>query len=60
MFGSLGLQEILLIAGIGLLLFGARRLPEVGKSLGTAIREFKNAARSLTDADDGRNPKTRA
>jgi len=59
MFGSLGLQEILLIAGVGLLLFGARRLPEIGKGLGKAIREFKNAQRALTaPPDDGPQPPT--
>lgn len=42
MFG-LGFQEILLILLIALLLFGARRLPEIGKALGKAINEFKKA-----------------
>ncbi len=42
MFG-LGFQEILLLLLIGLLLFGSKKLPEVGKSLGQAIREFKKA-----------------
>ena len=43
--GSLGWGEILLIAVIVVLLFGARRLPEVGKGLGEGIRSFKNALR---------------
>jgi sec-independent protein translocase protein TatA len=42
MFG-LGFQEILLILFIALILFGAARLPEVGKALGKTIREFKKA-----------------
>jgi len=42
MFG-LGIQEVLLIAVVALILFGAARLPEVGKSLGKAISEFKKA-----------------
>ena len=49
MFGNLGFSEILLIAVACLLLFGARRLPEIGASFGKGIREFK---RSLTDAGD--------
>jgi sec-independent protein translocase protein TatA len=49
MFGSIGLQEILLILLIALLLFGARRLPEIGRGLGKGIREFKKASRELTD-----------
>ena len=40
MFG-LGGTEIIIILVIGLVLFGAKRLPELGKGLGTGIREFK-------------------
>ncbi|MCX5778684.1 MAG: twin-arginine translocase TatA/TatE family subunit [Elusimicrobia bacterium] len=42
MFG-LGFQEVLLLLLIALLLFGAKRLPDVGKALGNSIREFKKA-----------------
>ena len=42
MFG-LGFQEILLLLLIALLLFGAKKLPEAGKAIGQAIREFKKA-----------------
>jgi sec-independent protein translocase protein TatA len=47
--GSMGWTEVILIAFIFLLLFGARRLPEVGQSLGKGIREFK---KSLTNPDE--------
>jgi sec-independent protein translocase protein TatA len=47
--GNLGFTEILLICVVVLLLFGAKRLPEVGASIGKGIREFK---RSLTDTQD--------
>ena len=40
---GLGFQEILLLFLIALLLFGSTRLPEIGKSLGKSIREFKKA-----------------
>ena len=40
---NLGLPEILMIGGIGLLVFGPKRLPELGKSLGKGIRDFKKA-----------------
>ena len=42
MFG-LGFQEILIILLIALLLFGASRLPEIGRALGKTIREFKKS-----------------
>jgi sec-independent protein translocase protein TatA len=40
MFG-MGMQELIIILVIALLLFGAKRLPEVGRSLGRAINSFK-------------------
>ena len=46
---NLGFTEIMLILLVVLLLFGAKRLPEVGASIGKGIREFK---RSLTDTQD--------
>ena len=47
-FANLSFWEILVILLVVLLLFGAKRLPEMGQSLGKGIREFK---RSLTDVD---------
>jgi sec-independent protein translocase protein TatA len=47
--GNLGFGEIMLILVVVLLLFGAKRLPEVGSSIGKGIREFK---RSLSDTQD--------
>ena len=47
--GNLGMWEILLIVLVVLLLFGAKRLPEVGSSIGKGIREFK---RSISDTQD--------
>lgn len=37
----MGTQELLIILGILILLFGAKKLPELSKSLGTSIREFR-------------------
>ena len=45
MFGSFGWQELILILLIVLLLFGAKKLPEVARSLGKALAEFKKSAR---------------
>jgi len=47
--GNLGFTEIMLIVVVVLLLFGAKRLPEVGASIGKGIREFK---RSLSDTQE--------
>ncbi len=46
---NLGLPEIILILAVLLLLFGAKRLPEIGKSMGKGLREFKSATKGLTD-----------
>jgi sec-independent protein translocase protein TatA len=47
MFGSIGLPELLLIFIIALLLFGPRKLPDIGKSLGKAMGEFRRASNDL-------------
>jgi sec-independent protein translocase protein TatA len=47
MFG-LGPTELLIIAVIVLLIFGAKRLPEIGKGIGGAIREFKNVKKEAS------------
>ena len=49
MIGNLGFGEILVILLVVLLVFGAKRLPEVGASIGKGIREFK---RSVTETND--------
>ena len=52
MFGNIGFPELVIIMAIALVLFGAGRLPEVGKSIGNAMREFKRAVSGLTDDDE--------
>ena len=47
MFGSLGLPELLMIFAVALIVFGPRRLPEIGKTLGKALNEFKKATDDL-------------
>jgi sec-independent protein translocase protein TatA len=49
MFG-LRPEHIVLIVIVALLLFGPKQLPELGKSLGKAINEFRNAGKETTDA----------
>lgn len=48
MFGNLGATEIIFIMVIVLLVFGAKRLPEIGQSLGKGIREFKKSMSDIT------------
>ncbi|HJW32299.1 MAG TPA: twin-arginine translocase TatA/TatE family subunit [Holophagaceae bacterium] len=47
--GNLGITELLLIGAVLLLFFGPSKLPQLGRSLGQSIGEFKKAARNLTD-----------
>ena len=44
MFGTLGMPELLLIFVIALLLFGPRKMPQIGKSVGRALGEFRRAS----------------
>ena len=48
--GNLGLTEMLLIGVVLLLFFGPSRLPELGKSIGKGIQEFKKASKEITDS----------
>lgn len=45
-------QELIIILLIVLVLFGARKLPEIGKGLGKGIREFRDATKGLREDDD--------
>lgn len=57
--GNLGFSEIMLILVVVLLVFGAKRLPEIGSSLGKGIREFKRSMREVTDDIDAPPPPRR-
>jgi sec-independent protein translocase protein TatA len=47
MFGSIGMPELIIILVIALIIFGPRKLPELGRSLGRSLSEFKRASNEL-------------
>jgi len=53
--GPLGPTELIIILVIVLVLFGAKRLPDLGKSLGSGMREFKDAVTPGKDSDRDRD-----
>jgi sec-independent protein translocase protein TatA len=51
MFGRLGLPEMIVILFIVILIFGANRLPEVGRGIGRGIRNFKDSFKEGSKSD---------
>lgn len=49
LFGPIGLPELVLIVFIIILIFGANRLPEIGRGIGRGIRNFKDASTNSKD-----------
>ncbi|MEW8977623.1 MAG: Sec-independent protein translocase protein TatB [Symbiobacterium sp.] len=49
MVGNLGFSEVLVILIVALVVFGPEKLPQLGRSLGQAMREFRRATQSLTE-----------
>ncbi len=52
LLGIIGWQELLVVAVIILILFGGRKIPELMRSLGRGIREFKEGMNEITNLDD--------
>ncbi len=53
LFSSIGFPGLILILAIALVIFGPKKLPEIGKVVGETLKEFKNSANDLTsDARD--------
>lgn len=52
MFGTLGFWEILLILGIAAVIFGGKKLPQLGRGLGEGITNFKNAIKGGSKDDE--------
>lgn len=57
LFGPVGPTELILIVFIIVVIFGARRLPELGKSLGEGIKNFKKSVGSKEKKDDSSSDK---
>ncbi len=65
MFGSIGFPELIIIFAVALLVFGPKKLPEVGRSIGKALREFRRTTDEIKEkledeiqADDFKEIKT--
>lgn len=48
--GRIGMMEIILILSVALIIFGPAKLPELGRSIGNGLREFKKATNELKDS----------
>lgn len=60
MFGRIGMQELILILALALIIFGPRKLPEIGRSIGQGLREFKKATTEMQKSvslDEGEEKK---
>lgn len=55
-FSNIGFTEILILLLVFVLFFGARRIPEIGASIGKGIREFKNSLREQPEDDERLSP----
>ena len=55
LIGGIGITELIIIALIELLLFGAKRIPELMKGIGKGIRSFKDGMNEINDKDEEKN-----
>lgn len=55
MLSNIGVPELIIILVIALVVFGPSKLPEIGKSFGSSLKEFKNATKDIMSDDDSDN-----
>ncbi|MFD1067409.1 twin-arginine translocase TatA/TatE family subunit [Oceanobacillus locisalsi] len=55
---NIGIPGLILIVVLALIIFGPKKLPEIGKAAGQTLREFKNSANNLM-SDEGKNSETK-
>jgi sec-independent protein translocase protein TatA len=60
MFQNIGVPGLILILIIALIVFGPSKLPEIGRAFGRTLKEFKSAAKGLTDDEDAKDEKKEA
>lgn len=51
---AIGPASLIIIGIVALLIFGPKKLPELGKAMGSTLREFRHATKGLTDDDDSK------
>ena len=54
MLSNIGIPGLILIVILALIIFGPKKLPELGRAVGQTLREFKTSARELTNDDEDR------
>ncbi|KOY81693.1 twin-arginine translocase TatA/TatE family subunit [Lysinibacillus macroides] len=54
---GIGPMSLIIIGIVAILIFGPKKLPELGKAMGSTLREFKNATKGLADDDDDNDKK---
>lgn len=57
MFSRIGTSELILILVIALVIFGPSKLPEIGRAIGTSIKEFKKSIGSISEDSENNNKK---
>ncbi|MBN6889274.1 sec-independent protein translocase protein TatA [Cytobacillus horneckiae] len=59
MLSNIGVPGLILILVLALIIFGPKKLPEIGRAMGETLKEFKNSTKGLAnDSDDDKKKKT--